>query len=153
LTQSICGLQSVGASILWVNMHNIHVDKSKIDSFTISGALFEGLSIVEPFNFECWIGNRNDLALKVGPLALFDLNGFHGRSENGRLSCLFLSLVDFVSRLFLLQSCSPDQTTNFEFRFTISTNFRANREIWKFDIWNWLSNPVNSTYIFILFTW
>ena len=52
--------------------------------------LFEGLSIVEPFNFECWIGNGNDLALKVGPLALFDLNGFHGRSENGRLSCLFL---------------------------------------------------------------
>merc|ERR1712079_209059 len=115
------GFDGIRTRILWINMHNVHVDKSKVYSFAESGTLFQGLSIMQPFNFKCRIRDRNNLALEMGPLALLDLYGFHGGCENGCLSCLFL-LIDFVSCLFLFQSCELTHLSR-RFRHYLSSAF------------------------------
>lgn len=70
-----------------------------------SDTLFKWLPIVHPFHLQGWVRDRNDPALKVGPLALLDLHRFEGRGEDWSLGGDFLFKLSSASSLLLLQVC------------------------------------------------
>ena len=85
LTQHVGGPARVLPGVLRVDVHDVERDEAKVVALPEAGALLDGLPVLQPLHPQGRVGDRDDPGLKVGPLALPQLQVLHGGGEDGRL--------------------------------------------------------------------
>jgi hypothetical protein len=85
LAEDVGGAAGVLAGIFGKNMHDVQRYESKVKAFAESRPLLNRGSIEEPLNFQSWVRDGNDTALKVSFLSFHHFNRLEGAREDGNL--------------------------------------------------------------------